>query len=456
MLISLFAHHALRITHHLLSKRNQNYWTWLLVTTIICSLNTAHLHASTIKTITPRLTIREKYDDNVDLSSKNKDQDWITTVLPGILFNLRGERTDLDLDVQGGWDWYLDDSSRDSREYRGTVRWNQQLTEFLSFNLNDTFAQTDDPITVYDGAVVDVRGGQRTQYRNNGQAGFSYVFGPDDRISAGYRNMYIDDRYEYNDDRVSHVGYANLDKWFGERFGIGLNLSHTNGNFEARDDFRQWNTGVTTYYRWNPYHFAYARYTLLDHNYDQDAFYYLGDDYRLHIGSKDYQVHEGLVGVNLTLSEYTSLYLDAGYFAQKYRSDISDDQEGLAFNLSFSTRGERITWSLDASGGYDEDYFSSDDFGSSRYAKGLARVNYRFTETISLFATVDYRWDDFYEEDVKEDRMRATAGLRYKFWQWYTASLQYTYNERASDRSSRDYTNNRIHFQLRWAYPYQF
>ena len=200
------------------------------------------LHADTIKTITPRITIRERYDDNIGLYSNNEDSDFITTILPGVNFGIQGEKTDFELDVEGGWAFYLDDSSRDTKDYRGSIGWNQRLTEFLTFNLNDSFSQSDDPITVYDGAVVDVRGGTRTQYRNNGTASLSYQFGADDRVSAGYRNQYIDDRDEINDDRVSHVGFLNLDKWFGEQFGFGLSLSHTNGDFEKRDDFRQMNT----------------------------------------------------------------------------------------------------------------------------------------------------------------------------------------------------------------------
>ena len=94
----------------------------------------------------------------------------------------------------------------------------------------------------------------------------------------------------------------------------------------------------------------------------------------------DHQIHEGVIGVNLTLSEYTSLYLDAGYFLQQYRGDFYDDEEGPSFNLSFSTKWERLNWRIDASGGYDADYFSSDDFGSSRFAKGLSRIDYQFTE----------------------------------------------------------------------------
>jgi hypothetical protein len=405
------------------------------------------LHADTILTLTPRITVREKYDDNLDLSANNPVSDWVTTILPGADFNLQGEHTNFNLDLEGGWALYRKDSSRDTRRYRGSVRWDHQLTKFLSFNLNDTISYTDDPITVIDGEVVDIRGGRSAQYRNDGQASLSYAFGANDRISGGYSNMYIDDRDEANDDRRSHKGFVNLDKWFGDRFGVGLDTSYTNGTFEIRDDFQQYQAGLTTYYRWNPYRYAYARYSLLDHSYDEDPFYTLRNDY---------QVHQGVVGINLTLSPHTELYLDAGHFIQQYHSDYSDDQDGPVFNASFSTRRERTTWRIEASGGYDEDYFSSDDFGSSRFAKGLGRVDYRLTETLRIFGSFDYRWDDYYDADVKEDRIRATGGLNYEFWRWYTASLQYTYNQRESDQSSRDYVNNRIEFQVRWGYPVAF
>lgn len=405
------------------------------------------IHADVVKTITPRITIRERYDDNLGLDANAPDADYVTTILPGMHFNAKGEYTDLDLDVEGGWTWYLDDSSRDTSDYRANASWDQRLTEFISFSLNDTFARSDDPITVVDGEVVDVRGGRRIQYQNNGEASVSYVFGENDRASVGYHNRYVDDRDALNDDRASHVGFASLDKWFGDRFGIGLNLSHTIGDFEIRDDFHQWNTGITTYYRWNPYRFGYMRYTFLDHDYDDPAFFFIRDDY---------QVHEAVLGVNLTLSPYTSLYLDAGYFIQQYESDYSDDQQGPVFNFSFSTRRERFTFSVDASGGFDEDYFSTDDFGSSTFAKAIGRVDYQFSESVSLFGSLDYRWDDYFDADVKEDRIRAACGLSYDFWRWHTVSLQYTYNQRESDQSTRDYIDNRIAFQLRWAYPYAF
>jgi hypothetical protein len=64
-----------------------------------------------------------------------------------------------------------------------------------------------------------------------------------------------------------------------------------------------------------------------------------------------------------------------------------------------------------------------------------------------------YRWDDYFEVGVKDDTLRGTGGLSWKIGRWITLSTQYTYYERDSDETSRDFTNNRIEFRVTGAYP---
>lgn len=420
----------------------------LVVTLALALACSATARAEMRKTLTPRISIQEEYDDNIDLEPENEVSDWITLVSPGISLDLESPETTLNFDYEAGFAFYRDDSSRDTTRHRGRVSWDQELRRHLSFHLSDTFLRSEDPIVEFEGVIEDIRRERGVNYRNRGEASLSYDFGAEDQVTAGYRNRYVDDRSSANEDSLGHEGFVDLDMWFGPRYGIGVTSHYNRGKFEQGNDFDQYGSGLTVNYRWQPSRRAYVRYDFLDHDYEDPA-----------SGSErnDYQVHQGHLGVSLGLGPNTELNLEGGYFFQDY--DSGDHNDGPSFAGSLITRARRTTLRLEGSGGYGEDYYSSEDLGSTQFSQVSGSADYLLTEDLRVFGLASYRWEEFFGENAVRDRTdkvwRTTAGLSFSFWRRLSLSLQGTHSERDSDDPTRDFEDNRVMLRLTAAYPFR-
>ena len=391
-------------------------------------------------TLTPRMSLHEQYDDNIDLEPENEISDWITVLSPGISLELEMPNTTMTLDYEAGFSFYADDSSRNSARHQGQVELDQDLSRHLRFHLSDTFIRSEDPIEETEDGI-DIRRERGIYYRNAGEASLSYDFGVENMVTAGYRNLYLDDRSSADEDSVGHEGFVNLDTWFTPRFGIGMRSRYNQSRFERSDDFDQYAAGLTLNYRWQEARRVYARYDLLYQDFEPSE-------------ADDYRVHESALGVSLALSANTDLNLEGGYFIQDYLN--GDQTEGAVFTGTLNTSLERTSLSLTGSGGYDQDYYSAENLGSRKFREVSGSADYLLTENLNIFASAIYRWEDYLEtEDDRTDKVwRATGGLSFSFWRWLTLSLEGTHSERESNDSEVEFKDNRVMLRLTWAYPY--
>jgi hypothetical protein len=400
------------------------------------------------KTLTPRISVQEQYDDNIHLEPENEDSDWITLVSPGISLALDGRDTTMNFDYEAGFSFYQDDTDMNSTRHQGRAEWNQSLTRYLGLRVSDTFIRSEEPIVETEGEIEEIRRERSIYYRNTGEMSLSYEFGAEDQITAGYRHRYLDDTSESVEDSQGHEGFLSLDKWFAPQYGIGITSSYNRGQFERSDDFDQYQAGLTLNYRWQPSRRLYARYNFLYHDFEQpDAGGAEADDYR---------VHQGALGVSVALGPQTDFNIEGGYFLQDYLNGA--EIEGGTFSGNLSTRMQRASLRIEGSGGYDQDYYSAENLGSSEYRQVSGSADYLITETLRAFTSASYRWEDFFEteDDRKDEVWRGSAGLSLSFWRYLTLSLEGTHSERDSDMDAIDFEDNRVMLRLTGAYPYVF
>lgn len=426
----------------------------VLFVTILMLLTFADsTHATMRKTLTPRISIQEQYDDNIHLEPEDEDSDWITLVSPGISLALEGPDTTMNLDYDAGFSYYQDDTDMNSTRHQVGAGWDQDLGEHLRFHLSDTFVRSEDPIVETEGVIVDIRRERRTYYQNTGEASLSYDFGEEDQITGGYRNRYVDDRSISDEDSVGHEGFLTFDKWFTPRYGIAITSGYNRGDFEEEDDeeddFKQYTAGLSMNYRWQPTRRLYARYDFLYHDFDEQA---VADR------ENDYRVHEWALGINWELSPRTEFGVEGGYWLQDYLH--GDSEDGAMFSGTLTTRTQRATFSLAAGCGYVQDYYSAENLGLSKFRQVSGSADYLLTESLRIFGSASHRWNDYYETkevDRTDDRVwRATGGLSLSFWRWFTLSLEGTHSERDSDDASEEFQDNRVMLRLTGAYPYVF
>jgi hypothetical protein len=245
-----------------------------------------------------------------------------------------------------------------------------------------------------------------------------------------------------------------LGTWFVPEFGIDLTSSFARWEFQQpsgftdipTDDFYRYSAGLTLNYRWRPQHLAYARYSIVYQDFDQE----FGALSKL--VSEDFVVHQPSVGFSLLLGPNTDLGAEFGYFRQEYDGD-RNGEDGFVLNASFNTRGERTTFGIQTDSGYDLDYGTSENRGFSKYSDNSARLDYQLAENFGVFASARYRWEDFSDPDRTDHTYGGRAGLTYSFRRWLTASLEGAHLRRDSDEDAEEFKDNRVMLSITTSYP---
>ena len=416
-------------------------------------LTVASGDAAMRSTLTPRVSLQGQYDDNIGLTPENEIEDWITLVSPGLSYVLDSKTTSLDLDYEAGFAFYRENPSRDTTRHRGRVTWDQELSRRFSLQLNDVFIVSEDPITVFEGQIVDILQDREKQYRNIGDVGLSWQFGAEDLITAGYRNYYFESDSNRTEDSRANEGFLNLDTWFVEQFGINLTANLSRWNFLQpegftgllpSEDFYQYGAGLTGNYRWRPSRRVYARYSLLRQDFDRTV-----------PGiTEDYWVHEVVFGFGFTFSPQTEFAIDAGHYVQDFEDRKGRD--GPAFNASLNTRTQRASFSITGNIGYDIDYGTTTNFGFTEVRGVFGSADYLLKENLRAFVSGDYRWRDYIEVDRTDETWGARVGAAYSFWRWFTVTLEGGHAERTSTSSAAEFRDNRVTLRLTAGYPWVF
>jgi hypothetical protein len=102
---------------------------------------------------------------------------------------------------------------------------------------------------------------------------------------------------------------------------------------------------------------------------------------------------------------------------------------------------------------YDVDNFSgSDERGAVDTWESRLAGSYQLKKDIALSGRLSYINEDREEEggDFQRDRYIAGTVLSYTFWQYYTASIDYTFTKQESDRERDDYEDHRVLLTLSW------
>jgi hypothetical protein len=101
----------------------------------------------------------------------------------------------------------------------------------------------------------------------------------------------------------------------------------------------------------------------------------------------------------------------------------------------------------------DVDNFSgSDERGDVETWESRLAGSYRLKKDIALSGRLSYINEDREEEggDFQRDRYIAGTKLSYTFWQYYTASIDYTFTKQDSDRERDEYEDHRVLLTLSW------
>lgn len=368
-----------------------------------------------------RLTLEQEYTDNLQLLTVTGDEDFVSSINPGLSLSAVSEESGVKLDYDFGYSqyWRLDDSFT-RHNGRGSV-W--QEWEHWRFDATGSYSRQEYPIEVSPetGTILGLRDTVSPYYRTSATPGLAYEFGEERFIRAGYNYQ----AYWSNDQRFqdSELHAPNISATYAlDTFNIlQANYSYQQGNFSFgtfsnTSDFVAHRAGGSYTRRFNPRLDLTVAYNYGELEFDTGT---------------GYRTHQATVGTNYAVTEDTTVALSAGY----YQIDLGGGQthEGPVLNGSLSRAFPRGRVSLSGEYGFGEDYFSSENLGVFEYWTGRLSASYELTEYLTADASGGYRNNDYQLEARTDEYWNAGAGLSWLARPWLTARAAYRHTNFTSE-----------------------
>jgi len=407
----------------------------LLSVTLLCGSFVAEAYAQTRIEVTPMVTVSETYDDNINLTKTNKVSDYITVVTPGVAMSLVRENTNLQVTYAPSFTRYADNDDLNNTAQSAGLAFGQDLVQGLRFNLTDTYLQSNDPLQ--DPQNLQGLRQTRNKYRTNiTNASLGYIFGAENRVNIGYTyNYYRNDEITLDDSTVQNP-YANLTYWFDVRNGTEVTYGYTDAQFTRDDnllaasDYTSNAAGIRYLRRFTPHSTAYVGYNYSTFDYER-------------ILPQDFNVHNGLVGLDYSFSPEYTVSSSLGYFIRV--NEITDNQDGPTYTASLIRRFDRGSVTVGGNGGWSYENLQQGvglTSGFSQYYGGYVSGTYEILERVNLYAGLSYRHDKYTLDSA--DYFRGNCGVRWDFLRYFYVALDYSYIDRSEDLGLNEYTDNRI------------
>jgi len=398
-----------------------------------------------LKKFRPRISLLEEYTSNVFLTPTNAEQDFITTISPGLSFMATPDREakiGLDLDYELGLVFYAHNSQQNYVSHTGTLNTWYTFGNRWTLRLWDYYIRSQDPVervvTVQGAPGVFYPGTQRDRFtyeRNIAQPSLTYQFGREDLLELTYRNDYYDTRNPDGDDSLGHRVIPRLTYWFNVNHGIVLEYVFQSVDYERAADLTSGHRGRARYtYRFNPQTSIFADYIYDTLDYASPGV--------------DYYVNNPSVGITHAFTPTLNSRLQVGYFWRN--PETGKTVKGPTVDAGITQTTPRLTLGLTVQGGYAYDFFGADTLGFYKYYRGIALVTYRWAERLSSSLTGTLEWDEYPDQRDRKDWFgRVEAGLlSYQPWRWFTVALAGSYGQRDSNQDVNDYEEWRAFLRL--------
>ena len=399
---------------------------------------------------TPRISVSEEYSDNIYLSSRFKEHDYITSITPGFTLDFPGQRGGATISYDPSFVFYKRDTDNNTtRQSAQFSLWNN-LWKNTRLEFNNSYLRTEDPLEDEDFFLETgesltepdhtVRQSREPYYINTTSLNLTHQFGAADFFRMGYVFGLRQNDNPTDDDNKSHSPSIGLTYWFLPDMAVETNLAYTkaeySGSDDPSDDSKEWEGSLRLIKRFSRHLEGFINYnhTIMD---------YKGDE-------EDYQVFDPSIGINYAISDDTRLNIGIGYFIQDREN--SDGDSGLSLTGDLGKTWDFKRGSIDLTGviGYDEANLGAENLGFEKYYQLEGSAEYNFSRRLSAHINYSYRRDKYVDtNDNRTDRTsRFGTGSRYAPAVWIFFSLDYRYNTVSSTDRDEEYDENRVVFSV--------
>ncbi len=379
--------------------------------------------------LTPSISLREEYNDNIFLTAYDEEGDFLTSISPAIDLTYVTRRLDLSLDYRLNFDFYAHNSDRDDIRQLGRLESTLSPYRGIFFiRVSDVFARV--PIDVRRPVALD-------NILTNTTDSNRFIVNP-----------YLE--YPLSGTFLARVDYTYENIWYEEEEG-----DDAENNSATLSFIKELSSKMT----------ASLTYSYLSYRPDR---------------TEEYDRQDAGLGIDYKLSPKLSLNAGAGQTWFEYKTGTEIDSTVWNINVDYS-----LTESLAISAGYSEGFSDSVNVGAYKRKSTTGAVSYTGKNTIALsaFRNIDkyittdredrsrgvtlsssipvtsritgtltgrYIYYEFFPEEEKVDRYGFGLSFNYRL-RMLTATLGYTHNLSDSDIEANDYRNNIAWLQVRLA-----
>jgi hypothetical protein len=396
-----------------------------------------------VATLHPYIGVQEEYNDNINLTERNRVDDFITTVYAGLTIppleatDLKKKNFGIDLDYRFGLAFYAKETDSNYIQHEGTLNTWYRMSPRWTFRLREYLLQSQEPREKYydpEGTtgefVLGTDRGGATYFRNVLDPMAVYQFGRENRILIHYRNILYETQSRIFEDSQENQGILGLDYWLNRKNGLAFTSSYSLGTFEKSADFTGQTAQGRYVYRFNPKTFGFFEYDYLRRDFDSSP-------------PVDYEVHTGTFGVEHAFNPVLSGKVQLGYFLEdpKTGSNIT----GPFYEIFLKQRAKKTVYTLSFRGGYAEDYFSAENLGFAKYNIFLLSVVHQLKErtTVELWSSYERAK---YVNGVIDQPWGIGGKIYYRVFKWIVLSVGVIHQENFSSVSTREYRVNRAIF----------
>jgi len=380
--------------------------------------------------LTPSISLREEYDDNIFLTADDEEDDFITTITPAISLGYDTERLKLSLDYSFIAWFYMHNSSENETSHNARLDSTLSvLRDILFLKVTDTYSRvTIDQRrqVVQDNRFVNTTDSNRFSINPY----LEYPLSGTLKIKTGYTYENIWYRDEEGDDEESHLATAGLIKEISPKLTASLFYSysiHDLKNDGDNEDYNRQDVVLGASYQISPKFSLNGSYGHAWLNYKERD----NDDSDIWDANANYQITE-------------AVSFKIGY-ALNFASSVDAGTSKNETMFASLTRQGTVSLSLRAFK-QDDTYIEEDREDESTGV--VATASYPITPSLTGRVTGLYTYDKFLPEDEKVDRYGAGISFDYAL-RLMTISLGYSYDRSDSDIDENDYTNNRAWVQAK-------
>ena len=411
--------------------------------------------------VTPRISVKGEYNDNITLLNENPIADYTTTVSPGLKISADSGSNGLELDYEFGWVKYHKNTSNDYIRHRGTLGLWQKIGSHLTFRLTDSYTKSNDYLADINQFPVTQRVANTLSayQRNNARAALDFQFGPKNNFVVGYIYDILDNDDPSLEDARQQGPFATLSYWFTQKDGLDLSYENFRYVYDQPDYYINWRDLDAHNMRGAYVHQFGVR--------TGGSLYYSLSIRKSIDFPIQYEIHDVGASFDHSFSPSTSLSLGLGYYKPTGDTSLPGTpalDPGVTSLIQFTKGFRRGSFSLGASTGWDDGLLEVIPRGFTKFGRAFGLFDYIPIENVSVFGGVTYRKNSYANEEIDillnqatgDDTYQGRCGVNWRFYRWFSLGLLYTYTNRISPDPNNEFVDNRIGLTLTAQKPFKW